>query len=151
VPILFPLAFVVDLFRGRRFALSRCVVFFVSYLAGEAAFLTLCWVQWILAPGFTKSGRARLHRWAHWISRGWGLYLDRYGRWIFSVKLEVTGREALKGSGPIISFTRHVSVADNLFSPAFYACEGGFDLRYVAKAELQADPIFDIIGNRIDS
>jgi hypothetical protein len=150
-PVALPLAFLVDLVRRRRFALSRCVVFFFGYLLGEIAFLLVGALQFLLAPGITAKSRARLLRWTHGLGNAWGFYLDRFGRACFSVTLEVTGREALTAPGPVIGFLRHASVADNLIAPVFFGREAGFDLRYVAKHEVQNDPIFDIIGNRLHS
>lgn len=149
-PIALPLALLVDIVRPRRFALVRCVIFFCGYLLGEAAFITFAGLQWLIAPGWLSFGRPRLARWTHVLARAWGVYLDSFGRrGCFSVRLEVTGREALKGGGPALCFLRHVSVADNLFAPVFFSCEADLDLLYVAKHELQHDPIFDLIGNRI--
>lgn len=148
-PVLLPLAFLVDLVRGKRFALSRCVLFFSAYLVVESLYILLCGLQWLVAPGFTKAGQARLLRWIHPVGRGWGRFLDHFGRWCFSVELDVTGRESLTAPGPIITFLRHASVADNTFAPSIIAAEHGYDLRYVAKHEVQYDPVFDIIGNRL--
>ncbi len=150
-PLALPLALLVDLVRRRRLALSRCVVFFCGYLLGEVAFLLAGFVQFLLAPGITKASRARLRRWTHALGNAWGLYLDRFGRACFSVELEVTGRDALAAPGPVIVFLRHASVADNLIAPVFIGREAGFDLRYVVKREIQNDPIFDLIGNRLRS
>lgn len=149
VPVALPLAFLVDLVRWRRFALVRCVAFFAGYLGGEVAFLSLLGLQWLAAPAVTGAGRARLRRWAHGVSRSWGIYLDRFGRGVFGARLDVTGLDALRGKGPVIGFLRHASMADNLLGPVFFGRDAGFDLRYVAKQELQSDPIFDVIGNRI--
>jgi hypothetical protein len=150
-PVALPLAFLLDLVRRRRFALSRCVVFFFGYLLGEVAFLVVGAIHFLLAPGITEKSRARLLRWTHTLGNAWGFYLDRFGRRCFSVTLEVTGRDALAAPGPVIGFLRHASVADNLIAPVFFGREAGFDLRYVAKREVQNDPIFDIIGNRLHS
>jgi 1-acyl-sn-glycerol-3-phosphate acyltransferase len=148
-PIALPLAFLADLVRGKRFALSRCVIFFCGYLAGEVAFISFGALQWFFAPFWTAAGRARLLRWSHFLSRSWGTYLDSGGRFVFSVGQKATGLEALEGGGPAICFLRHASIADNLLAPTYFANVAGFDLLYVAKRELQHDPIFDMIGNRI--
>jgi 1-acyl-sn-glycerol-3-phosphate acyltransferase len=69
-------------------------------------------------------------------------------RRIFSLKIEVTGREDAT-PGPYILLVRHSSMVDNLLPSHSISVPLGIELRYVMKRELLKDPCFDVAGRRL--
>jgi hypothetical protein len=82
LPVVLGLTAVIDAIRGSRWALSRCALFFVFYLAWN--FRVQCW-------------------WAQTLFAG--------ARHLFGVRLAVKGLEPL-GTGPILLLQRHASIGD---------------------------------------
>lgn len=135
-------------FERRRGVALRCVGFITAYLVGEAAFLAAAGLQWLAAPGFTPRGAARLERFTARFGNAWGAYLFGCGRLFFGLRVHVSGLEALGGERPLLVFMRHASLGDTPLAPVYLGRHAGRRLRYVAKAELRKDPIFDLIGGR---
>jgi len=78
----------------------------------------------------------------------WANALKVIAEQLFKLKFEITGQDALDGSGAIM-FPRHTSIADTVIPLVFYAKPAGIRLRYVLKNELLIDPCLDIVGNRL--
>jgi 1-acyl-sn-glycerol-3-phosphate acyltransferase len=147
LPLTALLAVLVAPFEPRRWAILRCVGFFTTYLVGESIFLTIAFLQWLFAFG----DRGRLVGWTHWLSNVWGAILHGSGRVFFGLVADVTGMDAVEAGGPILVFFRHTSIADTPLAPVYIGKHAGLRLRYIAKRELQSDPIFDVIGSRLDT
>jgi 1-acyl-sn-glycerol-3-phosphate acyltransferase len=147
LPLTALLAILAAPFEPRRWATLRCVGFFTTYLVGEALFLGIAGLQWLFAFG----NRARLVRWTHTLSNAWGAVLHGSGGLFFGLAADVTGMETLEQGGPILVFFRHASIGDTPLAPVYIGAGAGLKLRYIAKRELQSDPIFDVIGGRLDT
>lgn len=140
-PILVPLAALVDVAQGRRFALARMALMMLAYLGYEVA-----GVARALALHGRRGERAlddnfRLQWW--WCGR-----LFDAATALFALRVEVRGVEEA-ARGPVIVLSRHTSVGDVLLAAALVSRAVGLRLRYVLKRELLWDPCLDIVGCRL--
>ena len=149
LPLAVPAALVVDLVRRKRFSTLRSMLFFNYYLVGECAFVYGLLLHWLVRAGWTEAGGQRLAAYAQARSDGWGMWLQRGAEWFFGIHIEVEGLEAIDPKARVVLLLRHVSMGDTVIPPAFFGRQRGMKVRYIAKRELQMDPIFDIIGGRI--
>jgi 1-acyl-sn-glycerol-3-phosphate acyltransferase len=126
------------LFGGVVARLALYAAVFLSYeMVGLAA------AAWLFATGHArdKEAHAGLQRW-------WASGLFRAAARVFSLELEVSGREAV-GSGPVVVLVRHASLADTLLPEVVLAQGHDLRLRYVLKRELLFDPCLDVVGQRL--
>ena len=149
LPLAVPAALLVDLVRRRRYSTLRSILFFNYYLVGEVGFVSGLLLHWVLMAGWTRAGKLRLTSFAQKRSDGWGIWLERGAEIFFGIKVVVEGLENIDPKSRVILFLRHVSMGDTVIPPVFFGRRLGMKVRYVAKRELQMDPIFDIIGGRI--
>ena len=148
-PIWVSLSAVISLFHGFRGCL-RCGLFLAGYLWCECIGIAISFIIWIrygLYRGVASRSKKflqanfRLQCW-------WAGSLERLGRRIFGIRFEVSGSEALNGSG-VILIPRHASIGDTILPVRFYGQPHDRHLRYVLKRELLFDPCLDIVGNRL--
>jgi len=135
----------IDAARGSRWALSRCVIFFVFYLGCEVTGIVVSAGVWV---GQLAIGRSRYLTWNFRVQCWWARTLFAGAQRIFGVRLEVKGLDEL-GRGPILLFMRHASVGDTIMPAVLVSSRKGIRLRYVIKRELLWDPCLDIVGNRL--
>ena len=76
----------------------------------------------------------------------WAQALFDLGKWVFELKIEVRGNDALKGRCAIL-LSRHTSMADTVLPLLYFGKARVESLRYVLKQELQYFPCLDIGGN----
>ena len=76
----------------------------------------------------------------------WAQALFDLGKWVFQLKIEVRGNDALKGHCAIL-LSRHTSMADTVLPMLYFGKARVESLRYVLKQELQYFPCLDIGGN----
>ena len=76
----------------------------------------------------------------------WAQALFDLGKWVFQLKIEVRGNDALKGHCAIL-LSRHTSMADTVLPLLYFGKARVESLRYVLKQELQYFPCLDIGGN----
>jgi len=147
LPLLLPLAALVDVARGTPLALARALLFFTWYLGCEAAGIAACGVLWLagLHPGVS---RERYLQWHFRLKCWWARQLVRGARWCFGLRFDVEGLEDL-GEGPFLLFMRHASTADAILTSAILSDGRGLDFRHVIKRELLWDPCLDLCGNRL--
>jgi len=138
LPVLFPLALVVDLALSRRFAAVRFVVAVLLFLSFE--------IFGVLAVGALVVTRRATRDRLYALEARWADSLLRALLWLFGMRLEIEGLDAVR-PGPILLVGNHVSVADALLPAAFATARRGMRLRYVAKAELIWDPCVDLAGH----
>jgi 1-acyl-sn-glycerol-3-phosphate acyltransferase len=147
LPLLVPIAVVVDLCTApRRLPSLRGVGFAVAYVFIELGGLA---ASAVLALRFV--GRRDSEAWtvAHVrLQAAWIGALFRAARWLLGLEVTVDGEDAL-GRPPMLVFGRHVSLVDSMVSAVLLGLERGYELRYVLKRELQADPCLDIVGHRL--
>ena len=144
LPVLLPLALVVDLVRRSRWVAVRCVLFFALYLACEALGIVAALVLWRPARFWDERALDRHYalqqRWARTIFDG--------AAWIFGFDVKVEGAETV-GRGPLVVLMRHASVADTPLPVVLLNVRHGLRMRYVLKRELLWDPCLDLVGQRI--
>ena len=145
LPMVLVATAVTDAARGSRWALSRCAVFFVFYLACEVVGIALAAALWV--GGFAVD-RNRYLEWNFRVQCWWARTLFAGARRIFGLRLDVRGLDQL-GSGPILLFMRHASIGDTVLPAVLVSSRSGFRLRYVIKRELLWDPCLDLVGNRL--
>ncbi len=147
-PALLLIAVLVDVFRPRRFVLTRSLLMVDVYLLAEAAGMLACLGIWVSAGGWRRRpSSAYLRRnfllQCHWASfQLWG------ARRIFSLRIEAEGADDL-ATGPLIVIARHVSPVDNLVPAVFISARHGIQLRWVLNRWLLRDPCLDIVGGRL--
>ena len=76
----------------------------------------------------------------------WAQALFDLGKWVFQLKIEVRGNDAVKGHCAIL-LSRHTSMADTVLPLLYFGKARVESLRYVLKQELQYFPCLDIGGN----
>jgi 1-acyl-sn-glycerol-3-phosphate acyltransferase len=148
MPVLAPLALAVDLVRRKRFATTRCLVFFTVYLACETAGIVASAVLFLASPllgGLASERSIRLH---YALQGWWAGSLYRGTELIYGLSREVE-EEGDPGRGPIILLARHASVGDTVIPAVYLSRRHGLRLRYVLKRELLWDPCLDLVGNRL--
>jgi len=139
-PLILPLAAAVDLLRGARLATARAFLVVLLYLSLEVT--GLVGLGGLLLGGAARGDRAWLFR----FERTWATAALWAIRRIFSLRLEVTGLEALR-PGPILLMGNHTSMADVLLPAALVEGRLGLRLRYVGKLGLVWDPCVDLAGH----
>lgn len=147
LPLLLPVALVIDLvraLRGQKPTAWRLLAFVVVYLTAEALTLIGCLGIWI-GSGF-GTNRPRLLDWTYALQRGWANALWDTACAVFDLRVSVSGDE-LATPGPLVVFSRHASIVDNILPFQVFARQHHFDLRYVIKKELVLDPAMDIAGH----
>lgn len=147
-PILFPVAALLDLVRGSRFALVRMLAFLLLYFSLECLGILAGFGLWLFGGPWVSSNTERYLRRNYKLQGWWAGILAGGAFRIFSLRLHVEGLEDYRNR-PILLFTRHVSTADTVLPALLISIPQGILLRYVMKRELLADPCLDIVGNRI--
>jgi 1-acyl-sn-glycerol-3-phosphate acyltransferase len=145
LPVAVPLAAAVDGVRGTRLALTRTALLLGWYLVMESAGILAAGATWLARP----LARSRHAAWSFRLQCLWASGLFSGARRLYGLRLEVAGSEALAGSGPILLFLRHASVADTLLPAVLVSSRTGRRLRYVMKRELLWDPCLDLVGQRL--
>ena len=139
--VMVPIAVVVDLVTlRRRLPLTRLVVFAWWWAVAET--LGVAAAGWLFVSGRRKDNVAH-----YALMRRWAAGLMVGMRRCLGADVVVVGAESLSG-GRALVLSRHVSLADSLFS-AWAITSHGLNPRYVLKKELLADPCLDIVGCRI--
>lgn len=143
-PVLYPLAFVVDIGGRRRLATVRAIAMAHVYLACEACGMAgSAWI-WVTRGSNRERFLERNFRLQCW----WAGSLFRAGVRLFGLQVEVEGDE-LARTGPMLVFARHVSPIDNLLPAVLISDAHGIRLRWVINRSLLRDPCLDIVGNRL--
>jgi 1-acyl-sn-glycerol-3-phosphate acyltransferase len=137
----------VTIVRHRRHPSAvRMILILWALLIADVIGLVALFVTW-LASGFGTNKR-RLESAAFAIQSAWAAWMMGVARRVFSLTVEVTGREDAK-PGPYVLLVRHSSMVDNLLPSHSISVPLGIELRYVMKRELLNDPCFDVAGRRL--
>ena len=152
LPLLVPIALIVDALYGRRWSTTRALLFFPFYLAceclGVAASLLL-WVEYRLRPSVDRSKFLDRN---FWLQQLWAAALFEGARRLFGFRVELENfEEATRelAARPLVVFFRHASTVDTVLPAAYLSRAQGTRLRYVMKRELLWDPCLDIVGQRL--
>lgn len=145
LPIVLAATAVVDALHGSRWALSRCMLFFVFYLGCEVVGIVVAAGLWV---GRLAIDRNRYLTLNFRVQCWWARTLFAGAQRVFGLRLEVKGLDQL-GEGPILLLMRHASIGDTVLPAVLVSSRQGIRLRYVIKRELLWDPCLDIVGNRL--
>lgn len=144
-PLLVVVAGLVDLGRwvifGKSWVSIRVLVFSWMYLLGEL------WALAALAATAPFPMTARIEK-TFRLQQMWTAWNWTSMRTLFSVDVDVDGLDSVE-PGPVLVMSRHASVVDTLLPAVVIAKPMDLRIRYVLKAELLADPVLDIAGNRL--
>lgn len=147
LPVVLPLALAIDVvrsvLRGTPFMALRIIAFGLVYLAAEVVGVLAAFVARLTSPSATRLVE-RVHR----LQTAWASVLLAAVESIFRLDLRAEGVEQVS-PGPILVFSRHTSLVDNLLPARYVTREAGIDLRYVLKRELLSDPALDVAGNMV--
>lgn len=141
-PVWIPLAFIVGVFRRRRFVALRLLLFLWAYLSIELTGLTLAAGIYVITPRNVTRRQDLFFRLECW----WGSTLFLCIRRCLSISVEREGEESIL-PGPVLVFIRHASIIDTALPVAYISNEKGLRLRYVFKRELLVDPCIDVAGH----
>jgi 1-acyl-sn-glycerol-3-phosphate acyltransferase len=133
--------------KSRRFAKTRCLMFFVLFLNAEILGLAGSLGVWLVHRCLPANSERPLE-WNQKLQEWWTTALLRGAMKIFSMKLAVEGADQLL-PGPIVVFIRHSSSADTVLPSVLITAGHGIRLRFVLKKELLWDPCLDVVGNRL--
>ena len=149
--VLFPLllitALVIDALRlgsGIRPTALRLLLFLLTYLTAEVGVVLACLGIWLVS-GFGLNTRLMI-RAAYSLQAMWANILWDAACAIFKLRVSVEGDENA-APGPLVIFSRHASIIDNILPFQLFRRRHGMDLRYVLKRELVIDPALDIAGH----
>jgi 1-acyl-sn-glycerol-3-phosphate acyltransferase len=142
VPLWVPLAFIIGLFRRRRFIVLRLLAFFWTYLAIEMIGLTLAAGIYLITPGDDARRQTLFFELECWWGSSLFTWLSRY----LSLTTSVEGSENIL-PGHVLVFIRHASIIDTAIPVTFISNTTGLRLRYVFKRELLVDPCIDVAGH----
>ena len=148
LPVTLPIAASVDLARRMPWGATRSILFFVWYLVCEVAGILATSALWVRASIGTNVPRDRYLGLHFRLQCWWARSLLRGASTVFGMRVEVEGDDDI-GSGPIVLFMRHASVADTVLPAVLLSDRHGLRLRYVMKRDLLWDPCLDIVGNRL--
>ena len=143
-PLLLPVVGVIDLFRRRRFAATRVLLFGIVYFTVECALLPALLLSWLRLRHDDDAltlVTARLQR------RFAGTLMAAVQR-LFSLRLVLHGDDVVAG-GPVIVLVRHASIIDTLLPTTYLTTRHNMLMRFVLKRELVEDPCIDIAGHRL--
>jgi 1-acyl-sn-glycerol-3-phosphate acyltransferase len=147
LPLVLPIAALVDGVRHRRGIVLRVAALVTAFLTCEVAGIaaaTALWL-WRYVSGMEETRWIDLHfRLEAW----WGATLFRSVVRIFGLRIEVEGSSDLD-RGPYLLLVRHSSSGDTLLASALVSARFGTRLRYVLKRGLLWDPCLDVVGNRL--
>jgi len=149
MPVIIAVSFVVDLFRRYSFSTIRTCISIWLFLWLELIFLFISGWVWIKYK-FTSSQKEKDYALTNRkIQKNFCKIYIPFVLKIFRAKINFHGKEHLESCKPSVMFTRHVSLIDT-FIPVFslYSLSKNKWPRYVLKAELLNDPLFDVVGNR---
>jgi len=146
LPFILPISFLIEVFIGKKFPVSRGIIFIFLYFLIEAFGIFVSFYLWL----------------KFLFTHDYGLFIqDNFGlqcKWLkfiafssfklFGIRVVIDGQDLL-GSGPVLIFMRHTSVADTMIPAVFVSIPNKIILRYVLKKELLWDPSLDIVGNRL--
>ena len=141
-PLWIPAAFVVGLFRRRRFVVLRLLLFFWTFLTIEMIGLVLAACIYLITPGNDERRQSLFFKLECW----WGTSLFAWLCRFLSLTISVEGSENVL-PGHVLVFIRHASIIDTALPVTFISNATGLRLRYVFKRELLVDPCIDVAGH----
>jgi len=142
LPILLPVAAIIDIVKRRPWICVRITIFFVLYLMFELIAATAIPLVWLVSGVWAGGSVLRYYRWNFWIQRWWVAGIMGFLLPLFNVKLRTEGDTDFEAR-PFMLFLRHVSVTDTIVPP-YLLYPRGIHLRIVLKRELAWDPALDM-------
>jgi 1-acyl-sn-glycerol-3-phosphate acyltransferase len=147
LPLLVLLSLTADVLGRRRWALTRCLLFFAHFLLWELIGFAFGAASWVLRPVW-PGGHERWIAANRWVQTLFAHAQLNVTRRVFGLRLHIDAGDAV-GPGPLIVLTRHTSFGDTALPVVLLVRAAKLRLRYVVKQELLWDPLLDIFGNRL--
>lgn len=157
VPIVLIVAFIWSYKLPGKLRAVRSIGLFSVYVLVEAALLVSAFGLWI-ASGFGWKMRSDWCQAAHYRLLRWALdVLVAAGRRLFALTIEVDRSpaqglhpiDAEDADAPLIVMSRHAGPADSILMLQLLMSQRGRLPRVVLKEDLQFDPAFDVLLNRL--
>ena len=152
VHVLLPVALLVAVVAD---AASRRAGWLFTRFTVHLVWLLWCEVYGILASflfwcaGFLPGVTDKVYRdWHLRLQLSWAAAHWKGIEWIHGTRIMLEAPEEM-GSGPMILFIRHASLADTILPCIVIQRPAGLRLRYVMKRELLWEPCLDIVGHRL--
>jgi 1-acyl-sn-glycerol-3-phosphate acyltransferase len=143
-------ALVFDLARRAGRGGTRFAAFALCFAATEAGMLVALFLLW-LASGFGLLMQSRRLRSAHYaLMRGWLRCLSWAAIRLLGLRIEIVDR-AEPRPGPILVFGRHAGAGNSLMMARTLMLAYGRRPRVVMIADLQWDPVIDVMCHRLPS
>ena len=133
---------------GWKWARVRTVLAAQWIILCEALGIAAAFALWLLYLAHRNDTRFHAHNAA--LQRRWTEALFRGAMRLFSLELEVEGRECAT-EGPYLLFLRHCSTLDTVLAATLVANPFKIIFRYVLKDELLCDPCLDVVGSRMNN
>lgn len=150
VPLVLPLATLVDILVPRQFGRSRTVLFLWVFLICETLGILWSFFLWLAFLGrMTRKYRRNFIRANSRLQAWWVKAIFSATQKLFHLRVVIDGAEIPKQQRPLLVFVRHASTVDTGLPILLLARPLGYQLRYVLKRELLFDPCIDIVGQRI--
>ncbi len=147
LPLSLPIAVIVDLARSTRFALTRFLLFTITYLTCELLGLAVAMMLFVARAGPLREAD-RYARANYRLQWAWASALRTAAFRIFSITVDAKLDEVPRDK-PILLLMRHASLADTILAACYLSKPYALRLRYVLKRELLWDPCLDVVGHRI--
>jgi acyltransferase-like protein len=147
-PLTLLVAAVADLLSDRRFPTVRLVAFATVYALYDAIGLLLLLVLWVLAGAGAAIRRPWMQRAHYAVFRFWIRGINRVARGLFRLRIRIEDRPEPR-SGPILVFSRHAGPGNSLMLVGMLMLGYRRNPRIVMLEQLQFEPFFDVIGNRL--
>jgi 1-acyl-sn-glycerol-3-phosphate acyltransferase len=148
LPVTVLLALAIDAVRRTgRVVTLRCALALVLYFVCEAVGIITSFALWAVNGFWPAAAADRVLTWNLLLQRLWARTLFAGATWLFGMRVEVTGEEAVR-RGPLFLFSRHASTIDALLPAVFVTHPYTLRLGHVMKRELLWDPCLDIVGQR---
>ena len=148
LPVTIALALVSDAVRRTGHLVTlRCTLGITLYFTCEALGIVASFALWVAAGLWPGATADRVVVWNLLLQRLWARTLFTGATRLFSMRVEVTGDDAVR-RGPLFLFSRHASTLDSLLPAVFASHPHTLRLGHVMKRELLWDPCLDIVGQR---
>jgi len=148
LPVMALIALAIDAVRRTGHLVTlRCALALALYFGCEAAGIVASAALWVIDAIGPSAAADRAMTWNLLLQRAWARALFAGATRLFSMRVEVTGAEAVR-RGPLFLFSRHASTLDALLPAVFVTDPYALRLGHVMKRELLWDPCLDIVGQR---
>jgi hypothetical protein len=147
-PVLFLVAFVIDLIARGGWRSVRLMAFAVAYLLHELAGLVIMLVLWIRSGFGSRLHSSNIEEAHYRFMRWWLRGVNAAAVRCFRLRIQIEDRP-VPTPGPILVFSRHAGPGNSMMLVGTLMIAYQRRPRVVMLAKLQWEPLFDIMLNRL--